>query len=130
MNYIRYYFTNLFKVHPGPWIFAFVITRIPVSRKVCIFYPDITSADLLRVCQRVRSYPNKVSTLPLVRLAYSHCVFCFTMCVVQHIGLLEIFSRAPIWSWGSPINFCVYKGFLGVSKVCRNNYGDFHEDCI
>ena len=83
-------FTNISEVHLGTCTCAFVITCQRISWTVCIFYLVFGSASLIRFGWRGGCSSHKVYICHLVWLASNHkWGFCFTRCVVQHLGLLE-----------------------------------------
>ena len=123
MIYLSYYFTNLFKFHPGPWTCAFFITGWPVSQTVCIFCISLVSVALLGVgCKGGISYHVYLSVSSIVHITPIG-VFWFYK-VGDRTNSVKIINGSPLLLRVSTQFWCVWH-FRRCSKVAWGTVGDF-----
>ena len=125
--YLSYYFANLFKVHPGPFCLYFLSsfdTSLRRSVSFVLHFPVRPYSGLVSELSSPPIYllmcPARLEFRPLVCVCVCVCVCFFflnTRCVFQHLGLLEKILRAPLCSWGFPLDIGLSDVFFGVSKV-------------
>ena len=112
------YFINLSKVYTGKYAHAIVISGRCIARTVWIFvlrFPERSFLGLVVVADS-----NPIKFIPAFWYSWNlptSEIFCFTSCVVQHLGLLEKNRGLLSVLGGSTSTFYMSENFGGSSEV-------------